>query len=166
MGGATGDIVQMLIGFALAAVFYLILQVTARVGKIWSQKLAQAEADAQASGNTAKAAAFNFALTVLDAVTYSVVSKIEAQKAYQLRQAVKAGEAQATELQLLSTEAYHEIVQQMSSEVKDCLDCTVDDAEQFIRDKIEELLPKVKADYRKSLPGEGNVDSDAEAVEG
>ncbi len=166
MGGVTGDIVKMLVGFAMAAVFYLISQVIVRAGKVWNQKLIRAQADAQASGNTAKAAAFNFALTVLDAVTYSVVSKIEAEKAYQLRQAVKAGEAQTAELKLLSSEAYQEIIRQMSSEVKDCLDCTVDDAEQFIRDKIEELLPKVKADYRRSLPGEGKVDNDAEAVEG
>lgn len=166
MGGATGDIVKMLIGLALAAVFYLLAQVAVRASRIWSQRLNQAQADALASGRTAKAAAFNFAITVLDAVTYSVVSKIEAEKAYQLRQAVKAGEAQATELKLLSTEAYYEIVSQMSDEVKDCLNGTMDDAEQFIRNKIEELLPKVKADYRRSLPGEGKVDSDAEAVEG
>lgn len=166
MGGVTGDLVKMLLGFAMAAVLYLISQATVRAGQVWSQKLVKAQSDAQASGNTAKAAAFHFALTALDAVTYSVVSKIEAEKAYRLRQAVKAGEARAADLKFLSTEAYYEIRSQMSDEVKACLDSTVDDAEQFIRDKIEEVLPRVKADYRRSLTAEGKADGDAEAVEG
>lgn len=165
MGVFAQELLKILLGFGVAVALYFVAQLLIRMKTMWSQKLTKAQAEAKAAGNTAKAAAFQFALTVLDAVTYSVVSRIEAEQAYQLRQAVKAGEAEVTELQLLSTEAYYDIVKMLSGEVKDCLDDTVEDTESFIREKIEELLPKVKADYLKTLPGEGEENRDAEAVE-
>ncbi len=165
MGEIAQEVFKVLLGFGAAVVLYFAARLLTRFKTMWSQRLIKVQADAQAAGNTAKAAAFQFAITVLDAVTYSVVSRIEAEKAYRLRKAVKAGEAEVTELKLLSSEAYHDIIQRLGNEVKDCLDDTVDDTESFIRDKIEELLPKVKADYLKTLPGEGEKSSDAETVE-
>lgn len=166
MGVVMDGIFKLLWGLAAGAALYLVAQLVTRTGRIWKRMLVREQAEAQAAGQTAKAAAFNFALTVLDAVTYSVVSKIEAEKAYHLRQAVKAGEAQAADLKLLSTEAYYEIINRMGSEIKTSLDDALDDTELFIRDKIEELLPKVKADYRRTLSEEGNVeDYAAEIVE-
>jgi len=147
---------KIVLGMVIAAVLYLIVQVISKCTKVLIQRLQQAQQDAEASGNRAKAAAFQFALTILNSVTYSVVSRIEAQKAYQLRKAVKAGEAQVTELELLSSEAYNQIVKLLGAGVKKCLDESVNDTEAFIREKIEELLPKVKADYLKTLPAEGD----------
>ena len=166
MGEVFGEIVKVLGGFAAAAVLYIILQLLVRAGKILNGKLIQSRTEAQAAGDTAKAAAFNFALTVVNAVTYSAVSKIESEKAYMLRKAVKAGEAQAEELKILSSEAYREIAAQIGSEVKACLDSSLDDTEQFLMNKIEELLPKAKADYLKTLPEEEKENGNAETVEG
>ncbi len=157
---------KILLGMVIAVVLYVVAQVISRCKLLAAQKLTKAQQEAEASGNKAKAAAFQFALTILNAVTYSVVSEIEAQKAFQLRKAVKAGEAQITELELLSSEAYYKIINLLGDGVKDCLDEALDDTETFIREKIEELLPKVKADYRKTLPAEGDNRDVKEMVEG
>lgn len=161
MGAVMDGILKLLGALAAGAALYLVAQLVTRTGRICKRMLAREQAEAQAAGQTAKAAAFNFALTVLDALTYSVVSKLEAEKAYQLRQAVKAGEARAADLKFLSTEAYYEICSQMGSEVKASLNDALDDTEQFIRNKIEELLPKAKADYRRTLSEEGKAENDA-----
>lgn len=165
MGEVAQVILNFLLGIGACMVLYFAAQLIRRQAELWSAKLTKAQADAKTAGDTAKAAAFQFALAVLDAVTYSVVSRIEAEQAYQLRKAVKAGEAEVTKLQLLSTEAYQDIVARLGDGVKACLDDAVEDTEAFVRDKIEELLPKAKADYRKTLTGEGDESKDAEAVE-
>lgn len=159
--GVTQEVVNIVIGVLMAIFLYFIAGLIGRLTVIFNQKLLKAKQEAQAAGQTAKAAAFQFAITVLQAVTYTVVSQIEAEKAYRIRQAVKAGEAKAEDLKILSSEAYNAIVQQLSAEIKDCLDDTVDNTEAFIREKIEEILPKVKADYLKSLAGEGETNGDA-----
>lgn len=165
----TQEMLRILGMVVMAMLLYLAVRFTAIASQYAAAKLQKKQKEAETAGQTSKAAAFSFALNVLNGVTNTVVSSIEAQKAYQIRQAVKAGEAKASELTNLSTEAYYEIVNMVGANVKEILDDCVDDTEQFIREKIEELLPKVKADYKKTLQTEvinGEVAGNAEQAEG
>ena len=163
--GQFGQELLNLLGMVLFTMaMYLVIQLTLKVSQYATAKLEEKKKQAEAAGKTAKVAAFSFAINTLNCVTNTVVSRIEAEKAYTIRQAVKAGEAKVEELNILSTEAYEEIVELLGSEVKDILDECVNNTELFIREKIEELLPKVKADYQKTLSGE--VAANAEQAEG
>lgn len=152
MNQAGNDFVQILIAVAATMALYLLVQIIIRINRYAFAWLEKKEGEAKAAGETARAASFNFAMTVLNAVTNTVVSSIEANKAFRIRQAVKAGEAKFEELTSLSTEAYYEIIGLLGGQTKAVLDGCVDDSEKFIREKIEELLPKVKADYLKTVP--------------
>lgn len=107
------------------------------------------KAVAEEQGNKAKVVAYHFALAVLDSITQTTVSKIETTQAAAVRKAVKAGEKEFTELTKLSDEAYQEIIRQLSPDVMAALEAYVNDTEQFVRNKIEEVLPEVKAGYRQ-----------------
>ncbi|MBP3487299.1 MAG: hypothetical protein J6K53_02780 [Roseburia sp.] len=107
------------------------------------------KAEAEERGNKAKAGAYQFAIAVLDSIAQTTVSKIETTQAAAVRKAVKAGEKEFTELTKLSDEAYQEIIRQLSPDVMAALEACVDDTEQLVRNKIEEVLPKVKAGYRQ-----------------
>lgn len=107
------------------------------------------KAIAEEQGNKGKVVTYHFALAVLDSITQTTVSKIETTQAAAVRKAVKAGEKEFTELTKLSNEAYEEIIRQLSPDVIAALEAYVNDTEQFISNKIEEVLPEVKAKYRQ-----------------
>ncbi len=119
--------------------------------RLAASKLEQLQNAAEASGKTAQAAAFKLAATVIDGVAGTVVSVLESEKAYALRQKVKAGEADYEELKALSQEAYNQILQMLNVQVKEDLAGCLADTETYIRDKIEELLPGIKAAYRETV---------------
>lgn len=152
MNQVAQEVLKLLGMVVIAMVLYLVMQATIRASQYLKVRLQKKQNEAEAAGKTAQAAAFSFAVNILNSVTSTVVSSIEARKAYYIRQAVHAGQAKAEELNVLSTEAYEEIVKLLDEEARSILDACLDDSEQFIRDKIEELLPKVKADYLKTLP--------------
>lgn len=91
---------------------------------------------------------FETAGTVLNALTTTTVSKIEATKAAALREAVHAGKEAAEKLNLLSDEAYKEIAAQLPPTIEAALEESVNDLEKYIRNKIEEVLPGVKQKYK------------------
>ncbi len=91
-----------------------------------------------------------FALELLDMLANLTVSRIESTKAAVVRKAVKAGEKSFTELTQLSEEAYQDIVKQLSPAVMQVLESCVGDTEALIRNKIEEVLPKVKKEYAET----------------
>ncbi len=106
------------------------------------------KAKAEKQGNKSMASAYQLAITVLDSITETTVSKIETTQAAAVRKAVKAGEKEFTELTKLSDEAYQEIIRQLSPDVMTALEACVDDTEQLVRNKIEAVLPRIKAEYR------------------
>lgn len=123
------------------------------------------KAEAEVAGNKAAASAYELALKVLDSIAEITVSRIEATQAAAVRKAVKNGEKAFTELTKLSEDAYQDIVAQLAPCVMESLETCVADTERLIRNKIEEVLPKVKHEYRSlenpdkdSLPWETCVD--------
>lgn len=153
-----GEILQVakevMVPVILLALLYAVLYCLVLASKYAASKLEQMRSEAEASGRTAQAAAFNMALTVLDGVTNTVVSVMESEKAYTLRQKVKAGEADYEDLKALSQEAYAQIVQLLDVQVKESLSSCLTDTEAYIKDKIEEMLPQIKASYRDTVAQE------------
>lgn len=90
---------------------------------------------------------YSLAISVLDTVSATTVGRIEATQAAAVRKAVKAGEKPFTELTKLSEEAYQDIVAQLSPKIKETLEACVGDTEKLIRNKIEEVLPRIKQEY-------------------
>lgn len=110
--------------------------------------IGRAKTKAKEEGKQHLASLFEMAEQILDDVTKTTVSKIEATKAAALREAVHAGQRTAEELNLLSDEAYREIVDQLSPVVEEALYGTIGDVEIYIHNKIEEVLPGVKQKYK------------------
>ena len=135
----------------LTALLYALVYVLIRFARVTAVGLEKLRSEAAASGKTAQAAAFKLAVTVLDGVANTVVSVMESEKAYTLRQKVKAGEADYGDLKALGQEAYEQIIRMMDAQIRADLDGCLADTEAYIRDKIEEVLPQVKAAYRETL---------------
>lgn len=142
---------DVLIPIILMALLYALAAAFVRFAKVTAAHLEKLRNEAAASGKTAQAAAFNLAITVLEGVTSTVISVMESEKAYTLRQKVKAGEADYGDLKALGQEAYEQIVRMLDVQVRADLDSCLADTETYIRDKIEELLPGVKAAYRETV---------------
>lgn len=142
---------EILTPIILLALLYALACVTIRISKVAAGALERLRIQAAAEGKTAQAAAFGLAVTVLEGVTRTVVSVLESEKAYKLRQKVKAGEADMEDLKAVGQEAYDQIVQMLDVQIKADLDSCLTDTETYIRDKIEELLPGVKAAYRETV---------------
>lgn len=138
----------------LMALLYTLAYVLIKFARVAAVGLEKYRNEAAASGKTAQAAAFNLAITVLEGVAGTVISVMESEKAYMLRQKVKAGEADYDDLKALSQEAYEQITQMLDVQIKADLNSCLTDTETYIRDKIEELLPGVKAAYRETVPEE------------
>lgn len=139
---------------AIAAVVTIAAIVLKKVLGYADAWLKSKKTKAEAEGKQSLADLFESASVLLNAVTTTTVSKIEATKAAALRKAVHAGQAAVGELNLLSDEAYEEIVAQLTPAVVSVLAETVDDVEIYIRNKIEEVLPGVKQKYKALITGE------------
>lgn len=142
---------EILTPIVLMALLYTLAYIVVRISRIAAAGLEKLRGEAEASGKSAQEAAFRLAITVLEGVANTVISVMESEKAYALRQKVKAGQAAPEELKALGQEAYEQIVQMLDVQVKADLDSCLADTEAYVRDKIEELLPGVKAAYRETV---------------
>lgn len=125
-------------------VLLILTDVFAILGAFFRKKKAEAEK----AQNQMLAVAYDTAIKVLEGITQSTISRIEATKAAAIRQAVKNGEKGYTELTGLSDEAYQDIVRQLSPSMEKALEGCVKNTEALIRNKIEEFLPEVKEKYK------------------
>lgn len=141
---------------AIAAVVTIAAIVLKKVLGYADTWLKSKKTKAEAEGKQSLADLFESASMLLNAVTTTTVSKIEATKAAALRKAVHAGQAAASELELLSDEAYKEIMGQLTPAVEGVLEDAVGDVEKYIRNKIEEVLPEVKQKYKALTKETGN----------
>ena len=139
---------EALISIFSAAGITLLVLVSKRVLALFNLFLKKKQSEAYAADRQALAAAYQAALTVLEGIAETTVSRIEATKAQEVRRAVKNGEAEFIELLGFSEEAYQDIIQQISPAVREALEGCVSNTEVLIRNKIEELLPMVKEKYQ------------------
>lgn len=134
---------------AMAAVIMALVVIIFRRGmEVMRELLVASRAKAEEADNKAAVSAYDLAITVLDSVAAITVSRIEATQAAAVRKAVKKGEKAFTELTRFSDEAYQDIVEQLAPCIMASLEGCVGNTEKLIRNKIEEVLPKVKEEYR------------------
>lgn len=138
---------ELVIGTFCAVGITLLFLVVSRCIQLLKVFFNMKKAEAAAAGNRAMEQAYSLAIKVLDSIAEITVSRIETTKAAAIRKAVKAGEKEFTELTKLSDEAYASIVDQLGPVVYQGLDGCVKNVEALIRNKIEEVLPRVKASY-------------------
>ncbi|MCM1057714.1 MAG: hypothetical protein NC517_08915 [Firmicutes bacterium] len=139
---------EMIITVFVAVALTLVIMVLNRAAEVLRESLKKNKSEAEAAGNKAAATAYEMAITVLDSIAEITVSRIEATQAAAVRKAVKSGEKAYTELTRFSEDAYQDILEQLTPSVMAALETCVDDTEQLIRNKIEEVLPRVKQEYR------------------
>lgn len=146
---------ETIITILAAVLLTLAVIVVRRILNLLNEILRSRKAEAEEAGNRAAAEAYGMAITVLDSITEVTVSRIEATQASAVRKAVKSGEKPFTELTRCSEEAYRDILEQLSPCVLASLETCVGSTERLIRNKIEEVLPKVKEEYRALEDGRG-----------
>ena len=139
---------EAIITLLVAVIMALVVIVMRRAAAVLRELLKKNKAEAEVSGNKAAVAAYEMAITVLDSIAEITVSRIEATQAAAVRKAVKNGEKAFTELTQLSEDAYQNILKQLAPAVMAALETCVENTELLIRNKIEEVLPKVKSEYR------------------
>lgn len=139
---------EMIITGLAAVIMTLAVIALRRAIELLRELLKKSRAEAEAAGNKAAAAAYEMAITVLDSIAEITVSRIEATQAAAVRKAVKNGEKAYTELTKFSEDAYQDILEQLTPGIMAALETCVENTELLIRNKIEEVLPKVKSDYR------------------
>lgn len=138
---------ELVISVFCAVGITLLFLAVSRCIHILTVFLNKKKAEAAATGNQAMEQAYNLAVMVLDSIAEITVSRIEATKAASIRKAVRSGQKEFTELTKLSDEAYASIVDQLGPAVYQGLEGCVKNIEELVRNKIEEVLPRVKASY-------------------
>ncbi|MDD3415501.1 MAG: hypothetical protein PHY47_16075 [Lachnospiraceae bacterium] len=147
---------EIIISILTALIITLILIIARQLVAILNAFLEKKKAEATEANNKSAATAYSLAITVLNSITETTVSQIEATQAAAVRKAVKSGQKEFTELTKLSDDAYLDIVDQMSPIVMEALESCVGNTETLIRNKIEEVLPEVKTKY-SALTSSGEV---------
>lgn len=84
------------------------------------------------------------ALDRLATVTELTVNKIEQKTAKVIRQSIKEGKLDKSDLELLSMEAYFEIKKVLEPEYLDLIENTLGDAQTYITNLIEDKLVEIK----------------------
>lgn len=107
-------------------------------------------AEAVAADRQVMAVAFEGAERVLEAVTRATVGKLESNVAAELREKVKNGDAEYKDLCEVSEKAYREIIDQLKPEMQTVLLECIGDLETYIRNRVEAVLPGVKAEYAQA----------------
>jgi histidinol dehydrogenase len=86
----------------------------------------------------------NTALQRLSDVTTLTVNKIEQKTAKAIRESVKEGKLDKSELELLSMEAYFEIKKILEPEYLELIENTLGDAQTYITNLVEDKLVEIK----------------------
>lgn len=138
---------ELFVSVLAAVLMTLAIMVAKRVLTLLKLYLEKEQKAAEKNNNESLATLYSLAMTVLDTLAGTTVSRIEATQAATVRKAVKAGEKPFTELTKLSDEAYQDVVAQLSPKIMEALEACVGDTEKLIRNKIEEVLPEIKQKY-------------------
>ena len=149
---------ELIISTLAAVVMTLVIMVLKRVLTLVKILLEKEQKEAEKKNNECLSTLYSLAMTVLDTLTGTTVSRIEATQAATVRKAVKAGEKPFTELTRLSEEAYQDVVAQLSPKIMEALEACVGDTEKLIRNKIEEVLPEIKQKYAAISEPQGLID--------
>ncbi len=146
---------EILINSAITIISAMLVGTLTYACRLLSSKIATQKQKALSEKNEALASTFNAVENILNSVTSTVVGKIEQTTAGDLRKMVKEGTANREELTILAKDAYYEILDMLKPSVLEQLQTVSDDWEQYIKDKIEDAVRKIKIESTA-----GTVDDD------
>ena len=142
---------EILINSAITIISALLVGTLTYICRFLSSKIAVQKQKAISEKNGALAKTFNAVENILNAVTSTVVGKIEQTTAGELRQRVKSGTANREELTILAKDAYYEILDMLKPSVLEQLQAVSNDWEQYIKDKIEDAVRKIKIETATTI---------------
>lgn len=142
-----------LVGLFMAVGLSLAAYLAESGARVLRAELKKKKAEAEAAERHVMAVAFEGADKVLEKVTRITVGKLEGGIAAELREKVKNGEAEYEDLCRVSETACREIINQMKPEIQTVLLECIGDMEGYIKNRIESVLPEVKADYARVAAG-------------
>ncbi len=142
-----------LVGLIAAAGISLAAYLVESGARVLRAELKKRTAEAEEAERHVLAAAFEGADKVLEKVTRATVGKLEGSVAAELREKVKNGEAEYEDLCRVSEAACREIIGQLKPELQTVLLECIGDMEGYIKNRIENVLPEVKADYARITAG-------------
>lgn len=119
--------------------------------KLLQEVIRKKKAEALAADRQILAVAFEGTDRILDVVTKITVSKLESNIASELRKKVKNGEARYEDLCKVSETACKEIMAQLKPEMQTVLLECIGDLEAYVKNRVEAVLPEVKAEYAQSV---------------
>lgn len=93
---------------------------------------------------TALATTFTAVENILNATVSATVGKIEQVTAKDLREAVRNGKANREELTILASDAYYEVLDSLKPEIVEQLKELTQSYENYIKNKIEDAVRKIK----------------------
>lgn len=148
---------EILINAAITLISAMIVGTLTYLCRLLSSKIATQKQKAITEKNSALVTTFNTVENILNAVTSTVVGKIEQTTAGELRQMVKDGTANREELTILARDAYYEILDTLKPDVLEQLQNVTADYEQYIKDKIEDAVRKIKIEGATSSLDDVNI---------
>lgn len=146
---------EIILNVAMLTFCTIALGLIGNVFQLVKTKVEAEKVKAEQEKNELKKRVFTAAETVLDNVVAVTVGKIEQVTAGDLREQVKAGNANYEDLKILARDAYYEIIDTVQKNVLDELSEGVEDYETYIMNKIENQVRLLKKD--KKLESDGGA---------
>lgn len=122
-----------------------LLCLAALAGKFLTKKIDAVRIDERVREKELARLGLDIAEKAIKTVAEASVGKLEEIIAKDLREKVKSGEADQSELCALAGEAYYEVIQTIQPEVLQTLSDSLQDVELYIRNQIEHQLRLLKA---------------------
>ncbi len=136
-----------LVGLVTAAGLSLITYLVESGARVLREELRKKKAEAAAAERQVMSVAFEGADRILEAVARATVGKLEGSVASELRKKVKDGKAGYGDLCRVAETACGEIIGQLRPELQTVLMECIGDLEGYVKNRIESVLPEIKADY-------------------
>ncbi len=140
------------------------LKVIQSCASTWLEK---ARKEAERNDNEIAAKMFETARNLVDTTVYNAVAAMEQTKAKDIREAVKKGLKNRSELEILASDVLYEVKEQLAPDVVKIMEQYVTDLDKYLQDRIEASLLQIKnaslyltvgCEEVKEADGVGNIE--------
>lgn len=135
-----------------------------KTGESWLEKVRD---DAEKNNLQISASMFETANKLLTSVTYNAVAAMEQTKASEIREKVKAGLMDRSQLTILAKDVLYNVKEQLTPDVTNILNQYITDLDKYIETQIESYLLEVKSTKIQAVPilqGTEILDFDPESL--
>lgn len=120
-----------------------------KTGESWLEKVRD---DAEKNNLQISASMFETANKLLTSVTYNAVAAMEQTKASEIREKVKAGLMDRSQLTILAKDVLYNVKEQLTPDVTNILNQYITDLDKYIEAQIESYLLEVKSTKIQAVP--------------